>query len=69
MNFYKRYPMMCPYVGNNFPGANTPSFLLIGESHYLPEDSQHFRAETWYASSSDTLSPDEIEWIGTAAIL
>jgi hypothetical protein len=70
MNFYERYPMMRPYVGTNFHGANTPSLLLIGESHYLPEgSSQHLSPETWYASSSDTLSPTEIEWISTAALL
>jgi hypothetical protein len=70
MNFYDQYPMMRPYVGKNFHDANTPSLLLIGESHYFPEhSSQHLSAETWYASSSDTLSPDEIEWISTAALL
>ena len=70
MNLYRQYPMMRPYVGNNFHGANTPSLLLIGESHYLPKNSsQHLSAETWYASSSGTLSPDEVEWISTAAIL
>jgi hypothetical protein len=59
MNFYKQYPMMRPYFGNNFHDANTPSVLLIGESHYLPQgSSQHLSAETWYAGSSDTLSPE-----------
>jgi hypothetical protein len=62
--------MMRPYVGNNFQDATTPSLLLIGESHYLPKgSSQHLNAETWYASSSDTLSEKEIFWINTAAIL
>jgi hypothetical protein len=70
MDFYKQYPMMRPYVGNNFQDATTPSLLLIGESHYLPKgSSQHLNAETWYASSSDTLSEKEIFWINTAAIL
>lgn len=70
MNFYKQYSMMYPYVGEHFHDANTPSLLLIGESHYLPQSSsQHLNAETWYAGSSVTLSPDEKEWIDTAAIL
>jgi hypothetical protein len=75
MNFYKRYPykrypMMRPYIGDNFHAANTPSLLLVGESHYLPEDSsQHLSAEAWYAGSSDILSAREIGWINTAALL
>jgi hypothetical protein len=70
MNFYKQYPMMRPYVGNNFHDADTPSLLLIGESHYLPiGSSQQGSAEAWYASSSDTLSSEEIKWINTAALL
>lgn len=70
MTHYTQFPMMRPYVGKNFHDAGKPSLLLIGESHYLPEDStQHITAETWYASSSETLSPDEREWISTAALL
>lgn len=70
MTHYTLFPMMRPYVGKHFHDAGKPSLLLIGESHYLPEDStQHITAETWYASSSETLSPDEREWISTAALL
>lgn len=62
--------MMRPYVGDNFHDANTPSLLLVGESHYLPEgSSQHLSAERWYAGSSDTLSPEEIGWISTKVVL
>jgi hypothetical protein len=58
--FYEQYPMMRPHFGSNFHGANIPSLLLIGESHYLLEDSsQHLSPEKWYTSNSDTLSPDE----------
>lgn len=70
MSHFTKYPMMRPYVGKNFHDAGTPSLLLIGESHYLPESSsQHATAENWYASSSDTLSADEKEWIDTAALM
>jgi hypothetical protein len=70
MNFYKQYPMMRPYIGNNFHDGDTPSLLLIGESHYLPDSStQHLNAETWYSSSSETLSSDEIGYISTAALV
>lgn len=61
---------MRPYVGKNFHDSGTPSLLLIGESHYLPDDAtQHLTAEKWYASSSETLSPQERGWIDTAAIM
>jgi hypothetical protein len=70
VDFYKQYPMMSPYVGKNFHCATIPALLLIGESHYLPEgSSQHLSAERWYAGSSGTLSPEEIEYISTAAIV
>ena len=62
--------MMRPYVGKHFHDAATPSLLLIGESHYFPEESlQHTTSETWYSGSSATLTQDEIEYISTAALL
>jgi hypothetical protein len=62
--------MMRPYKGKNFHDACAPSLLLIGESHYLPEgSSQHVSAKTWYESDSYTLSPEERQWISTAAIM
>jgi hypothetical protein len=70
MNFYRQYPMMRPYVGKHFHSPNIPSLLLIGESHYLLKTStQHLSAETWYASSSDSLSEDEREWIHTGDVM
>jgi hypothetical protein len=70
MNFYQRYPMMRPYVGDAFRDRDKPSLLLIGESHYLPgESTQHLNAGAWYEGGAETLSPDETEWISTAAIL
>ena len=70
MTFYQRYPMMQPYVGEAFGITGKPSLLLIGESHYLPgESAQHLTAESWYVGTSETLSPDEIEWVSTGPIL
>lgn len=69
MNHYTKYPMMRPYVGKHFGTAGVPALLLVGESHYLPDGaSQHLSAERWYASSSETLEPEEKRWISTAAI-
>ena len=69
MAFYERYPMMKPYVGDRYPAATT-RLLLIGESHYLPTGScQHATPGSWYDGAYATLSPEEIRWISTAAIL
>jgi hypothetical protein len=46
MNFYERYPIMLPYVGNRFRMAGVPSLLLIGESHYLPKGRREYVAPT-----------------------
>ncbi|HWY30600.1 MAG TPA: hypothetical protein VNX46_07610 [Candidatus Acidoferrum sp.] len=69
MKHYEQYPMMQPYVGKHFGRLGAPALLLIGESHYLPEGAtQHLSADRWYSGSSTTLSPDEVEWISTAAV-
>ena len=70
MNFYQQYPMMSPYVGKNFRDAGNPAILLVGESHYLDEDSpQRTSPELWYSGSSATLSEYEIMFISTAKLL
>jgi hypothetical protein len=62
--------MMRPYVGKNFQDTGTPSILLVGESHYLDEDSpQRTSPEAWYSGSSATLSEYEITFISTARLL
>lgn len=61
---------MRPYVGKNFRNEETPKILLIGESHYLDEDSpQRTSPEAWYSGSSATLSEYEITFISTAKLL
>lgn len=70
MKFYDQYPMLRPYVGDRFYNRRTPSILLIGESHYLPDGStQHLSPEAWYSGSSETLNQTEREWISTAEII
>jgi len=62
--------MMRPYVGKNFRDAGTPSILLVGESHFLDDDSpQRMSPEAWYSGSSATLTEDEITFISTARLL
>lgn len=70
MNFYAQYPMMRPYVGKDFHKAGHPSILLIGESHYLEEDSPHRSSPpTWYSGASGSLLEIDLAYINTAQIL
>lgn len=70
MKFYEQYPMMRPYVGKEFHKAGNPSLLLIGESHYVDEDSAHRSSPTtWYSGASDSLLEIDLAYINTAQIL
>ena len=42
-DFRSRYPEMTPYIGDNYGMAQQhgSALLVIGESHYLPEYSNH----------------------------
>lgn len=70
MDFFTRYPMMTPHVGPRFRTPGAPSLLLVGESHYLPEDStQHLSPATWYGGTHETLTAEERLWIDTPTVL
>jgi hypothetical protein len=65
--FYRNYPTMTPFVGQRFADRGRPAVLLVGESHYLPNDSvAHLQSELWYAGTSDALSAREKTWMNTA---
>src|SRR5579864_1491442 len=63
------YPMMVPHEGRNYVVGGKTSLLLIGESHYLPKESTHLKAEEWYSADHSTLTPTEIDYISTAEII
>ena len=70
MNIYEKYPMMRPYAGRNFSSINTPSLLLIGESHYFPKDSSnHVEPQIWYSGIAEQLNEKETKWISTSDII
>jgi hypothetical protein len=63
------YPTMVPHEGCDYLVGGKKSLLLIGESHYLPKDSTHLKAEEWYSADHSTLTPKEIDYISTAEII
>jgi hypothetical protein len=70
MHFYRQYPMMTPFVGARFHDRLQPTILLVGESHYLPQDSTvHLDEVSWYGGRADGLSAKEVAWISTAQIV
>lgn len=63
--FYARYPSMKPYEGQHYEAGGRPRLLLVGESHYLPEQAtQHLDAATWYQGSQETLAAEELRCTG-----
>lgn len=62
--------MMRPYKGKRFNAEGFPSLLLIGESHFLDDDSpQRSDPGAWYSGSSATLTDYEISFISTSKLL
>ena len=71
-DFRMRYPEMSPYVGNqyNLAQEHNCALLVIGESHYLPDDSTvHKDCATWYISDHTKLNQEERGWINTSDII
>ncbi len=68
--FYKQFPAMIPFIGDNYNSTKHKKLLLIGESYYLPnETTLHHSATNWYQSNQDQLDEDEIEWIHCNGLL
>lgn len=69
-NFYHRFPMLQPYVGEEFGREGAHSLLLVGESHYLPNGSTvHRDAAAWYEGHAEQLNEEERGWISTSDII
>lgn len=67
---FVKYPSMIPYIGQDFESDIHKKLLLIGESNYLPDDSEiHLDDRKWYKSSEDDLTDEEIEWINCRGLL
>ena len=67
---YQAYPAMLPFVGKEYVSEQHKKVLVIGESHYLPEESTaHHDAEAWYAGSQESLNETEIAYIDTREVI
>lgn len=64
IEFYKRFPTMIPFVGENYISKKHKKLLIVGESFYFPNEADiHKSPERWYNSSQDDLSDYELRYI------
>lgn len=67
---YQKFPCMIPWIGENYTSSLHKRLLVVGESHYLPEDSKiHKNPEAWYLGSQNDLCNEEVKWISTEGII
>ena len=56
IDFYKRFPIMIPFIGDHYLSNQHKKMLLVGESFYFPEKSEiHKNADIWYNASQEDL--------------
>ena len=63
---------MRPFIGSNYEEAKQHgcALLVIGESHYLPEESTvHRNASSWYNGNHSLLNEKERGWINTPGVV
>ena len=62
----RRFPCMQPWIGSRYRDQRHKRLLVVGESHYLPNESTiHHDPARWYRSSQTDLSEEEIRWTST----
>ena len=62
----RRFPCMQPWIGSRYRDQRHKRLLVIGESHYLPNESSiHHDPARWYRSSQTDLSEEEVRWTST----
>ena len=70
ISHYYAYPAMLPFVGEEYISEQHKKVLVIGESHYLPDESTvHHDAEAWYAGSQESLNDTEVAWTNTREVI
>ena len=70
IQFYKQFPAMKPFIGEFYNSDKHKKLLLVGESYYLPNETNlHHSSIQWYGSNQDELDDDEVEWIDCNGLL
>ena len=65
---YSRYPNLLPWVGTGYR-ATPLKLLILGESHYLPEQVvYHLDPEAWYAGV-DLPADNSVAWMRTRGVV
>ncbi|MBF3053036.1 hypothetical protein HKW90_01265 [Pseudomonas aeruginosa] len=65
---YSRYPNLLPWVGTGYC-ASPLKLLILGESHYLPEEVTYHRdPEAWYAGV-DLPADNSVAWMRTRGVV
>lgn len=68
IKIFKQYPQLMPFIGKYYDD-NNKKLLLIGESHYLPENSTINKTIGWYDKNIKDLTDEEIMWSNTKEII
>ncbi len=78
IDFYKRFPIMIPFIGEHYLSDQHKKLLLVGESFYFPKKSEiHKNADIWYNATQEDLGvvieegkpAKEKEWINCDGLL
>ncbi|GAB7226341.1 hypothetical protein VrSk94_00200 [Vibrio rotiferianus] len=64
---FNKFPQMKPWVGEQYASGNTKRLLMLGESHYLPPESD--KSERWYNLNESALTPEERLWTCPSEII
>lgn len=66
----RAFPALLPFVGRDFRADSHCRCLVVGESFYFPDESTiHQNAETWYRSSQEELTDEEISYMNCRGLL
>ena len=67
----ERFSCMQPWIGSLYQDNRHKRLLLIGESHYMPDEEStiHLNPEGWYQSNEGHLNPEEFIHVHTEGVI
>jgi len=65
---FVKYPQLKPFVGKNY-NVGHKKILVIGESHYLPPETDSKITKNWYDRSAEDFSTEEKAWFNTSDLV